>query len=70
MGDAKYREILFEVWTGPTAEKRYRIYANGQIEGFDDDARVINGYPLLVTRALRRYASANGIAFNYQTEDT
>ncbi len=58
---AKY----FEVWRGPTAAKRYRIYGNGQIEGFDYDARVINGYPSLVTRALRRYASENGIAFEF-----
>jgi hypothetical protein len=65
-----YRDILFEVWTGPAAETRYRIYANGEVEGFGDDARVINCYHSLLTRELRRYSAANGIAFKSPAEKT
>ena len=59
----EYRYILFEVFAGPKAEKKYRIYANGEVEGFGDDARVVNCYPLLIQSEIRRYCEANGIPF-------
>lgn len=42
------RELLFKV----IAEGReYRIYTNGEIEGFGPDARVFNYYPQRVSKS-------------------
>lgn len=37
-------EIIFEVIT---PQANYRIYANGKIEGFGEDAIIINRFPIL-----------------------
>lgn len=39
-------QAAFEV-SNPSTGKRYAIYANGRIEGFDDASVVINRIPLL-----------------------
>ncbi len=38
------KELLFKVIVG---DHEYCIYTNGRIEGFGDDAKVINNYPRL-----------------------
>ena len=61
----KYREILFEVWSDLG---KFRIYANGQVEGFGKTKLTINQFPLLKEQFLRDYLSAKGIAFQSATE--
>ncbi len=53
-----YRDILFEVWS---EDKRYRIYADGSVEGFGEEALIFNMFPLLRDRAIRLYCEAKGI---------
>ena len=61
----QYREILFEVWEPPGPDaKKYRIYANGEVEGFPGGSMVVNRYGMVRDALLRRYASENGIEFD------
>lgn len=54
----EYREILFEVWS---ERGKFRIYANGDVEGFGDKLTIINSFPLLRERYVRDYLDANGM---------
>jgi hypothetical protein len=58
-----YREILFEI-VETVSGKKYRIYENGETEGFPEGTIVANRYGMVRDAILRRYASANGIAFD------
>ena len=52
----KHREVLFKVLTG-LGDHEYVIYDNGEIEGFSDDAIVLNYYPALLKDAIYRSGS-------------
>jgi len=45
------RDLLFRVIEG---EKEYRIYSNGQIEGFGEGAIVINYFDRLLATAIQK----------------
>ena len=47
------RDLLFRVIEG---EKEYRIYSNGQIEGFGEGAIVINYFDRLLATAIQKHA--------------
>ncbi len=44
-------QLLFEVLT---KERTYRIYTDGQIEGFEDALGIFNCFPLLYSEGLRQ----------------
>lgn len=45
------RDLLFRVIEG---EKEYRIYSNGQVEGFGDGAIVVNYFDRLLATAIQK----------------
>ena len=52
----KDKELLFGVITG---ENDYKVYTNGEIEGFEKVAKIINRYPMLLAREISRVKERN-----------
>jgi hypothetical protein len=60
MGDepTPMRELLFEVFE-QSSGKKYKIYTDGWIEGFEKQAWVANWYQSLLAREIATYALDN-----------
>ena len=60
-GNSQMRTELFRILSG---DREYRIYTNGEVVGFGDDAVVINNFPFLMVdaelRAKRAILGAGG----------
>jgi hypothetical protein len=57
----KERQLLFKVMMGVGGHE-YRVYEDGEIEGFGDGAIVINYFPALLSMYLAQASSPSGIS--------
>lgn len=42
------KELLFQITKG---DKEYKIYTNGEIEGFPEGCEIVNNFPVLLLKA-------------------